>query len=59
MHEVSIIQSVIKIVSQKSIENKSTKVSKVSLKIGEFCGVMPESLNFVFNICIIDTMLEG
>ena len=59
MHEVSIIQSVIKIVSEKAIENKLTKVTKVSLKIGELSGVMPECLNFAYEICIIDTMLEG
>lgn len=59
MHEVSIIQNVIKIVTQKAIENKFTRVNKVSLKIGELSGVMPESLNFAFKSCIMDTMLEG
>ncbi|MBU3091205.1 hydrogenase maturation nickel metallochaperone HypA [Clostridium sp. CF011] len=59
MHEVSIIQNVIKIVTDKAIENKLTKVNKVSLKIGELSGVMPECLNFAFEICIMDTMLEG
>ena len=59
MHEVSIIQNVIKIVSDSAIENKLTKITKVSLKIGELSGVMPECLNFAFEICIIDTMLEG
>jgi len=59
MHEVSIIQNVVKIVIDKAIENKFTKVNKVSLKIGELSGVMPESLNFAFKSCIIDTMLEG
>ena len=59
MHEVSIIENVIKIVSEKAIENKFTKVNKVSLKIGELSGVMPESLNFAFKSCIVDTLLEG
>ena len=59
MHEVSIIQSVIEIVTNKAIENKFTKVNKVSLKIGQLSGVMPESLNFAFKSCIINTMLEG
>jgi len=59
MHEVSIIQNVVKIVSEKAIENKFTKVNKVSLKIGELSGVMPESLNFAFKSSIIDTILEG
>jgi len=59
MHEVSIIQNVIKIVIDKATENKFTKVNKVSLKIGELSGVMSESLNFAFKSCIMDTMLEG
>jgi hydrogenase nickel incorporation protein HypA/HybF len=59
MHEVSIIENVIEIVSEKAIENEFTKVKKVSLKIGELSGVMPESLNFAFKSCIIGTMLEG
>jgi len=59
MHEVSIIQNVIKIVTDKAIENKLAKVNKVSLKIGELSGVSQECLNFAFEICIIDTMLEG
>ena len=59
MHEVSIIQSVVEIVTNKAIENKFTKVNKVSLKIGELAGVMPESLKFTFKSCIINTMLEG
>ena len=59
MHEVSIIENVIKIVTDKAIENKFKKVTKVSLKIGELSGVTAECLNFAFKICIIDTMLEG
>lgn len=58
MHEVSIIQNVIEIVTQKAIENNLTKINKVSLKIGELSGVMPESLNFAFDSCIKGTMLE-
>jgi len=59
MHEVSIIQNVVEIVLEKAIENKLTSVSKVSLKIGELSGVMPQSLNFAFKSCIIDTMLQN
>ena len=59
MHEVSIIQNVIKIVTDKAIENKFTKVNKVSLKIGQLSGVLPESLNFAFKSCIIGTLLES
>ena len=59
MHEVSIIENVIKIVSEKAVENNLTKVNKVSLKIGELSGVMSESLNFAFENCIVGTIMEG
>lgn len=59
MHEVSIIQNVVKIVSEKAIENKLSKVNKVSLKIGELTGIASECLDFAFKICIEDTILEG
>ena len=58
MHEVSIILNVIEIVTQKALENNLTKINKVSLKIGELSGVMPESLKFAFDSCIQGTMLE-
>lgn len=58
MHEVSIIQSVIEIVTKQAFDNKLTKIKKVSLRIGELSGVMPESLEFAFNSCIKGTMLE-
>ena len=59
MHEVSIIQNVINIVCESAMENKLTKVTKVSITIGELSGLMPECLNFAFEICIKDTILEG
>ncbi|HBP62959.1 MAG TPA: hydrogenase maturation nickel metallochaperone HypA [Desulfosporosinus sp.] len=58
MHEVSIIQNVIEIATQKAFENNFSKINKVSLKIGQLTGVMPESLNFAFDSCIQGTMLE-
>jgi hydrogenase nickel incorporation protein HypA/HybF len=59
MHEVSIMENVIEIVTQKAIESKFTKINNVSLKIGELSGVMSESLSFAFNCCKIGTMLEA
>lgn len=58
MHEVSIIQNVIEIATQKALENNFSKINKVSLKIGQLSGVMPESLNFAFDSCIQGTMLD-
>jgi hydrogenase nickel incorporation protein HypA/HybF len=59
MHEVSIIQNVIEIVTQKAIDNNLTNIRKVTLKIGELTDIMPESLSFAFESCRIGTLLEG
>ena len=59
MHEVSIIQNVISIVSEKASENNLEKVNKVSLKIGELSGVHEDSLRFAFNAVSKDTIACG
>lgn len=59
MHEVSIMESVIKIVLENAEENNMKKVSKITLKIGELSGVMSDALNFAFSCLSKDTITEG
>lgn len=59
MHEVSIIENVIDIVSKKAEENNLIKVNKISLMIGELSGVMSDSLIFAFQCVSKGTMLEN
>lgn len=58
MHEVSIIENVIKIVEDKAKENNLKKINNVSLKIGEMSGVMEDSLRFAFDCASKDTIME-
>lgn len=59
MHEMSVAQSVIDIVKESLIHEAGAKVRTVHLKIGEFAGVVPESLEFCFNSLVNGTQMEG
>jgi len=59
MHEVSIISSLIDIVLEKAEENNLKIINKISLKIGDFAGVMKDSLSFAFEGISKGTILEN
>ncbi|WP_298439979.1 hydrogenase maturation nickel metallochaperone HypA [Geobacter sp.] len=55
MHEMSITQSVVEI-CEKNAEGR--RVLAVTLEIGELSGVVAEAVEFCFEACIRDTLLE-
>ena len=59
MHEVSIVQSLIGIVCNKAEENNLKKINKISLKIGEFSGVLEDSIRFAYGAVSKGTIVEG
>lgn len=59
MHELSIMQNTMNIILKIANENNLRTITKVTLKIGELCGVMDDSLNFAFEICTKDTLAFG
>ena len=59
MHEMSIAQSIIDIVEQEMARHGVSKVSVIRLVVGEFTAVVPQSLNFCFELITKDTPLEG
>ena len=59
MHEVSIVQSLIEIVLEKADENNFKTINKISLKTGDFAGVMKDSLMFAFEGISKGTILEN
>ncbi|RII36533.1 hydrogenase maturation nickel metallochaperone HypA [Clostridium chromiireducens] len=59
MHEVSIINGVIDIVLEKARENKLKNINKITLKIGDFSGVMKDSLMFAFQSASKETALDN
>ncbi len=59
MHELSMMQEVIKILEEQVKTNKVKKVHKVNLKVGKLMSVVPSSLIFCFEILAKDTLMEG
>jgi len=59
MHELSIMENTMKIVLEKANENNLKTITKITLIIGDLCGIMDDSLNFAFEICTKDTLAFG
>lgn len=56
MHEMSITQSVVDICTQNAA---GRRVTAVVLEIGELSGVVPDAIEFCFEACTRDTLLDG
>jgi hydrogenase nickel incorporation protein HypA/HybF len=49
MHELSIVASLFEILEEKAREQKAVRVVRVSLKVGQLAGVVPEFLQTAFD----------
>lgn len=58
MHELSIALGIVKIAEDETAKANAKQVSKIELEIGELSGVEIESLNFVWESAIKDSVLE-
>ncbi|QLE39808.1 hydrogenase maturation nickel metallochaperone HypA [Nostoc sp. C052] len=56
MHELGITQNIVAIVTENA---KSAKVQRVLLEIGKLSAIMPDAIQFCFDICTQGTVLEG
>lgn len=56
MHELSITQSVVDVVTKRTGDNR---VAKVRLRIGKLSGIVPDSVRFCFEIIAANTPLAG
>jgi hydrogenase nickel incorporation protein HypA/HybF len=56
MHEMSITQSVVEICEKNAA---GSRVTVVTLEIGDLSGVVPEAIEFCFEACTKGTLLEG
>ncbi|MFZ2448728.1 MAG: hydrogenase maturation nickel metallochaperone HypA [Syntrophobacteraceae bacterium] len=59
MHELSIAESLIGILSEEARKHDMVRIKKIKLRIGEFAAVVPESLTFCFELVSRDTVAEG
>jgi hydrogenase nickel incorporation protein HypA/HybF len=59
MHELSILQGLIEQVEQAVANDDGCRVLKVRVEVGEMSGVVPEALEFAYEISCAGTVLEG
>jgi hydrogenase nickel incorporation protein HypA/HybF len=56
MHELGITQNIVAIASEHS---QGLQVRRIVLEIGQLTALLPESIQFCFDVCAAGTSLEG
>jgi hydrogenase nickel incorporation protein HypA/HybF len=56
VHELTITQNIVAIATEYS---QGAKIYKISLEIGKLSAVMPEAIEFCFDVCCRGTPLEN
>jgi len=59
MHELALMTSLVNRVCEIAENDNAKRVTDIHVKRGELSGVIPESLNFCFDICVADTIAEN
>ena len=59
MHEMAIAEGILNIAFDYAQQNNSSKINRITLKIGEMSGVEIEALNMSFDVLTKDTIAEG
>lgn len=59
MHELPLVQSIIKMASAHASKNGAAKVQAISLVVGDGTGYVPESIQMYFDIAAEHTMCNG
>lgn len=59
MHELGIAQNIVEIADRTARDQGASKVLAVTVEVGVFSGVMAEALEFCFDACCRDTLLQG
>lgn len=56
MHELSIANAIVEACAERA---KGSRVVRVRLEIGQLSCVLPDAVRFSFDVCAIDTVVEG
>ena len=59
MHELSIAEELLEIIETRAAGAGIGRVERITLKIGEYSGIMPEALEFAFEVAGQGTVAEG
>lgn len=59
MHEMSIAEAVIRIVESEMAVHSLRRVRRIKIKHGELSAMVPDALDFAFQVMTANTPLEG
>ena len=59
MHELSVAQNIIEIVEEHAAKMNAEHVSEITIDIGSISGVIPENLEFAWEVSSKNTIVEG
>lgn len=59
MHEVSVMQSALRIALEQARDQHAERIHRIALRVGRFSGVVPEALEFAFDVVTSGTIAEG
>jgi len=59
MHEVSIMENTLEIALKNAKDQGAIKINHFKMKIGELSGVVPEALEFAFDVVTQNTIAQG
>ncbi len=59
MHEVSLIQDTLILAFQHAKQAGGSQIHRLCMRVGDLSGVVPEALEFAFDVVARGTMAEG
>ena len=59
MHELGITQSIVEIAERTARDQDARKVLSVTIEVGDLSGVIPDAVEFCYEVCAQETLLEG
>lgn len=59
MHELAITQSILDIARKAAQEHNVTRVREIRIKLGEYSGVVPQCVQYYFDVISQGTVAQG
>lgn len=59
MHEVSIMSQTLEIATENAQQQDANQIHRLKMRIGAMSGVVPEALNFAFDVVVEGTIAQG
>jgi hydrogenase nickel incorporation protein HypA/HybF len=59
MHEVSLMQSLLELALDHARRNEARRIHRIRMRVGALSGVVPEALEFAFEVVVRGTIAEG